>query len=70
MIVQKLSVVPTLSELLLGVYHMQGTREDSKEVYERDPVLVMKRNIVWEQQAVKLYVDVLGSPKLRKNSLA
>lgn len=49
---------------------MQGTREDSKEVYERDPVLVMKRNIVWEQQAVKLYVDVLGSPKLRKNSLA
>lgn len=70
MIVQKLSVVPTLSELLLGVYHMQGTREDSKEVYERDPVLVMKRNIVREQQAVKLYVDVLGSPKLRKNSLA
>lgn len=70
MIVQKLSVVPTLSELLLGVYHMQGTREDSKEVYERDPVLVLKRNIVREQQAVKLYVDVLGSPKLRKSSLA
>lgn len=32
---------------------MQGTTEDSKEVYERGPALVIQRNIVLEQHAVK-----------------
>lgn len=32
---------------------MQGTREDSKEMCERGPAVVMKRKIVLEQHAVK-----------------
>lgn len=47
------SGVPTFGEYLLGIYHTQGTREDSKEAYERGPALITKRKVVQELYAVK-----------------
>ena len=54
-------LLANISKYLLGTYHAQGTREDTKSVEERGPALVVKGKIVQEEHVVKGWVIQEGS---------
>lgn len=47
---------------------MQDTTKDSKEVYERGPALVIQRNMVLEQHAVKGGRGCDGKSKMERDA--
>lgn len=49
---------------------MQGAREDSKEEDERRPALVMRRQVVLEQHAVKGVGSCTWTSKTEESSTA